>query len=470
MGDIIFVGTSERSHCDVSSASRRRLHNEFLHYPVLQNTKGKQPIKQMAAIQERGVLVVLTGGKLQVHSVSALLASGGGSGTDIVPDIGSVRGATDVTGFHIKKDVGRYYLAAIHSKKKVTVYQLSDTVTSGEGMFPEVRSGLALPEVALTVAWSGASLLLGFKKEFVLMNTTTGQTTGLFPIDTNSPMAANMDPLHELVVGSETTGIRVSFEGTPCSNTGMAWGSQPSAVAFFHPYILSIHDGNQLEVRNPFVKGQQSQLCQALGLKYGDRISTRGYVDLDLPKPSNKARFDPSVLRRDVFVVTTGNSSVFILDFVPLEQQVLALAHNRLFEAALDLCQTCPNEVPQALLNEIRVMFAMHNFQQKHYQEAFQKFRESDVDPRFVIALFPGYMPSYVTWKAQKAKPIDAGDLNESTIREAVQGLVDYLQPRRRPPTAEEMAVLITLEPPTEENLMVQACIDTALMRSYVPS
>lgn len=298
------------------------------------------------------------------------------------------------------------------------------------------------------------------------MNTTTGQTTGLFPVDTNHPLAANMDPLHELIVGSETTGIRVSFEGTPCSNMGIAWASQPSALAYYHPYVLSFHDGNNLEVRNPFLKG--SQLCQTLGLKYGDRLSSRGYVDFDLPKPSNKAKFDPTVLRRDVLVATTGSSSVFILDFVPLEEQALSLAQTRLFEASLDLCQICPNEVPNNLVNEIRVMFAMHHFTLKHYPEAFQKFRESDVDPRFVISMFPGFMPSYVGWKTQKNRPMLDSSEAESNIREAVQSLVDYLQPRRRPPSAEEMAVLITLDPPTEDALMLQACIDTALMRSYV--
>lgn len=117
MRDIVFVGTSDGRIVVIKAIRAEGVYTSSSCITVtFQNTKGKNPIKQMAAIADKGLLIVLTGGKLQVHSVTGL--EKGGTGSDMVPEIGAVRGAVDVTGFHIKKEGGRFYLAAIHSKKK----------------------------------------------------------------------------------------------------------------------------------------------------------------------------------------------------------------------------------------------------------------------------------------------------------------------------------------------------------------
>ncbi|CUF60652.1 Hypothetical protein, putative [Bodo saltans] len=263
----------------------------------------------MVPIPEKNLLVVLIGEQIVLHSLNVVDKPGGPQKAldqlpgDKMPEIGPVRGAKDIIAFHIKKDRGVFYLAAI-LKKKVMVFELRDSGMIRE--FVVIREGLALPDGIRTVTWSGRGLLLGFRKEYVMMDITNGNIDSLFGTGrSNQPIVANLDPIQEMLIGEESAGIRVTLEGEPTAKSGLVWASLPSCMMFSYPYLLSIHDGNSIEVRNPLLltstladqrQSALNTLCQTLNIKYVDRISSKGYVDFDMQRPN--AQTDPLALRR----------------------------------------------------------------------------------------------------------------------------------------------------------------------------
>ena len=142
-----------------------------------------------------------------------------------------------------------FFLAA-SLKKKILIFQYK----AQEGVFVQ-ESRFTVPEGIKTLAWSGKKLLLGFKKEYVLLDTSgsaANVTTALSSTGrTLSPVICNLDPMRELILAHENVGVRVDLEGNPAAQYGVQWQSTPNAVAYIHPYILSLHDQNCIEVRMP---------------------------------------------------------------------------------------------------------------------------------------------------------------------------------------------------------------------------
>ena len=436
----------------------------------IQTTKYKLPIKQMIPIPDKKLMLVMCGEQVILHQLLEMETDQasqanqyGNTQTEKMKEIGPVRNGKDVIAMHLKKERGAYFLVLVQ-KKKAMVLEYKDD----KGEFIMVRDGLALPEGIKSVNWSGKNLMLGFRKEYVLLNTydRDAETTSLFPTGkSGTPAVCNLDPFPELVVGEDNTGVRVFLDGQPSAQCGIVWASLPSAMGFFHPYVLSIHDSSSIEVRNPFnLSGRGSQaLCQTISIKHVDKLSIRQVVDFDTPKPD--ARTDPNAFRKDIIVAVNASNSVFLLEMIPIREQALSLAAGKAFEASLDLCKLCPNEIPQLTLQSIKLNFGMHLFSKKEFVDAIKRFQEADADPKFVISLFPNFLPEYVQRQWKNPVKVKSGlETRElvDCLREALTALVTYLVGLRKPPEVE-----LTSLPVTDEG-MSQVSIDTALVRCFV--
>ncbi len=436
----------------------------------IQTTKYKLPIRQMIPIPEKKLMIVMCGEQAVLHQLldldtdpSLVGNQYGSTQVEKMKEIGPIRNAKDLVAMQLKKERGSYFLVIVQ-KKKAMVLEYKDD----KAEFIMVRDGLALPEGIKSVNWSGKNLMLGFRKEYVLLNTydRDAETTSLFPTGKSGvPAVCNLDPFPELVVGEDSTGVRVALDGSPSAQCGIVWASLPSAMGFFHPYILSIHDSSSIEVRNPFnLAGRGSQaLCQTISIKHVDKLSIRQIVDFDAVKPD--ARTDPNAFRRDIIVAVNASNSVFLLEMIPLREQALSLAAGKAFEASLELCKLCPNEIPQPTLQSIKLNFGMHLFSKKDFPEAIRKFQEADADPKFVISLFPNFLPEFVQrqWKnpVKVKSGLETRELIEC-LKDALTALMTYLVTLRKPPEVE-----LTTLPSTDEG-MTMVSIDTALVRCFV--
>ncbi|KEG11260.1 CNH domain-containing protein [Trypanosoma grayi] len=458
-GNLFFLGTSD-GKLVVYEVSLESYDAQCVH---IQTSKHKQPIRMIVPIVEKEILIAVAGDIIVLHELQHM------SHVQLnclpenrLPELGTVKGTKDVVALHVKRHRGVYSMAVLQ-RKKVTIYEYKDQLQN----FTVVKDALALPEGAKTLLWVGKNLMLGFRREYVLLDVSSGATDCLYPTGKSGvPLLLSLDPVPELLVGGDGTGIRALHDGSLVpGRSGMPWPSLPTSAAYVHPFLLTAHDSNCIEVRVPFLSTLQEStnpaLCQSISVKYADRISQRPFVDFDarLPRPTTP----PDALRKDITIAINSSNTVYLLEFVPLKEQVMALASAKCFEAGLLLCQLCVNEVDETTVVSLKTQFALWTFATKReFRTAMLRFRDANVDPRLVIDLFPGFLTQKgrETWgrpPKEYAVSLDTTDLARH-MQDAVAAFLDYALPLRCEYTAGK-----------EETVRVLAeAIDTAIVKAYV--
>ena len=82
---------------------------------------------------------------------------------------------------------------------------------------------LPLPNVVQVCSWAGKNLLLGLRKEYVLLDTQTSKTVPLFqPGKSGKPVACpGLD---------DNVGVKLTLGGNPASKVGIRWANVPASV------------------------------------------------------------------------------------------------------------------------------------------------------------------------------------------------------------------------------------------------
>ncbi|RNF09300.1 CNH domain-containing protein [Trypanosoma rangeli] len=426
----------------------------------IHSSKHKQPIRMIIPIAEEEILLLVVGDVISVHQLNHMTSAQLDClPEDRLPELHTVKGTKDVVALHLKRQRGTFYMAVLQ-RKKITVYAYRQQLKE----FVIVNDGLLLPDGAKAVLWVGKNLMIGFRREYVLMQVANGVTDCLYPTGkSGTPLLLSLDPVPEVLVGEETTGVRALHDGSrvPGKN-GMPWSSIPTSAAYIHPFLLTIHSGgNCIEVRLPFftdnVKAADAELWQSISLKCADRISQRPFADFDANLP--KETTPPDTLRKDITIVVNSSNTVYLLELVPIREQVLALASVDCVEAGLLLCQLCTNEVDQVTVGSLKTQFALWSFNtKKDFKTAMLRFRDANVDPLLVIYLFPGFLTqrAQAEWQPPQAHthPLETTELAQH-MPNALAAFLDYAVPLRR-------------EYATVETEMLAEAIDTAILKAYV--
>ncbi|RNF19097.1 CNH domain-containing protein [Trypanosoma conorhini] len=422
----------------------------------IHSSKHKQPIRMILPIVERDVLLLVAGDVIAVHQLNRMTSAQlDRLPEDRLPELSAVRGTKDIVALHLKRQRGTFYLAVLQ-RKKITVYAYREQLRE----FVIMNDGLLLPDGAKTLVWVGKNLLIGFRREYVLMHVPSGATDCLYPTGKSGiPLLLSLDPVPEVLVGEENTGVRALHDGSlvPEKKNGIPWPSIPTSAAYVHPFLLTVHDsGNCIEVRLPFFTGSAEAanptLWQSISLKCADRISQRPFADFDVSLPKEAA--PPDALRKDITIVLTSNNTVHLLELVPIREQALALSSVDAVEAGLLLCQLCANEVDQTTVRSLKRQFALWSFNaQKDFRTAMLRFRDANVDPRLVIDLFPGFLTqrARATWQPPQTHATDLAQ----QLPDAAAAFLDYAVPLRR-------------EYATAEAEVLAEAIDTAILKAYV--
>lgn len=457
-GDKMYIGTSEGAVMVYQLVPRTETYETK--GLQIERTKSKQPITQIVTVPQLNVLILVSGGILAAHSM------------DDIVEVAQVKGLKEVMMIDIKKEKDHFYIAVI-VRKKVLIYELRDTPDK----FHKLRE-YSLPEGVKTINWLGKNVMIGFKKEYVMLDVSKQDSTPVTCYPTSKmqiPITCNMVPMREMEIGMDAVGIRVNFDGYPTSKKGITWPSLPTCLCYHHPFVLSIHDQNSIEVRMPFINETEDRdntalatggLCQYVTIKYVDKISIMGaVVDYDIAKPGPGA--DTSVLRRDCIIATTSVNSIYLIEMIPIRDQISQLAASRNFEAALELCSLCPGEVTDKDVNVVHMHFGLDYFSKKQFGKAMENFKRAKACPRFVISLFPKFLAGYIEERyrpeIKNKNPIDPRELTNN-LEAALIALLSFIEPLRDPPAEP----IIDREPPYDEHGMIHSAIDTAILRAFV--
>lgn len=107
------------------------------------------------------------------------------------------------------------------------------------------------PEVA---AWYRNKLVLGYRKEYHIMNDKTGEALSVVGV---SPDVAKGAPVVKLLPGEEillTTldklGVWIDFTAQPLQKNSISWSNAPSKLSFTSPYLIALIDKAGIEIHS----------------------------------------------------------------------------------------------------------------------------------------------------------------------------------------------------------------------------
>lgn len=98
------------------------------------------------------------------------------------------------------------YLIGMYEMDMIFLIGIDSAFVSGNKDFAEVKQ-LPAPDVVKCMAWVGDSLCLGIKREYVIINISTGASFDVFPCGRHSnPLAVTL-PNGELLLGKVTDSL-----------------------------------------------------------------------------------------------------------------------------------------------------------------------------------------------------------------------------------------------------------------------
>ena len=480
--EMLFIGRSQQYR---SGIYRIEDHDQRYSAKIKTTFKVKGVARQMAPLGEKKVLVVLVTDQIMLHNLPELsVLRSDHVPLDCLTERGPVPDTKDCTAFHIKKDNGKYFLAAA-LPKKIVVFEFRDE----SGRFVKVKE-LNSPEKALGICWFGRDLITAFGREYVRVAYDTGHTEKISSHEAiKVATMANLEPREKFVFGKDKSAVRIQV-GPLGADTYPActWPSLPIALTYVDPYLVTISDKNSITAYFPYEipcqSGERLTFSEHILRNNLNRMSTRSYVTYDRTKKKDELLAE---LRKDFTVVVDDKNSIFCLKMTDLKTQARIASRQLKFEFAEELCRMCPAEVTKSTTSDIKLHYALHVLTNKspditaralgvkpgdkaamslpkRLEFTVAKFIEARADPTILVAAFHELLPEDLNRQLVKVT-IDRSELNNgpNTLRQSLDILARYLAGQR--PKLEAVAEKGDTD---KRNDLRRAAVDSALVRSYV--
>ncbi|PIA52660.1 hypothetical protein AQUCO_01000493v1 [Aquilegia coerulea] len=229
--------------------------------------------------------------------------------------------------------------------------------------FVEVKD-YGVPDVVKSMSWCGENICIGIRKEYMILNITSGALSEVFPSGRIAPPLVVPLSSGELLLGKDNIGVFVDQNGKLQQDGKISWSEAPSVVVINKPYAIG-HLPRFIEIRSL----RDYQLVQTVALRSGYRL-----------------------LQSNNFAIAALDNSVYGLFPVPLGAQIVQLTASGKFEEALALCKMLPPEdssLRAAKEASIHLRYGHSLFDIARYEEAMEQFLASQVDVTYVLSLFP---------------------------------------------------------------------------------
>ncbi|CAA6660293.1 unnamed protein product [Spirodela intermedia] len=244
-------------------------------------------------------------------------------------------------------------------QKKVGIFRFD-----GGREFVEVKE-FGVPDVVKSMAWCGENICLGIKREYMILNSSTGALSEVFPSGRIAPPLVTPLALGDLLLGKDNIGVFVDQNGKLLQDGRICWSEAPTSVIINRPYAIA-RLPKYVEIRSlraPY------PLVQTVYLR-----------DVHILLQSNGC------------VIATSGNSVYGLLPVPIDVQIVQLTASGDFEEALALCKLLPPEdsaLRAAKEGSIHIRYGHSLFDNGNYEEAVEQFIASQVDITYVLSLYP---------------------------------------------------------------------------------
>ncbi|XP_068336802.1 vacuolar sorting protein 39-like [Pyrus communis] len=352
-------------------------------YALERNVAGfsKKPLVSMEVLESRELLL----------SLSESIAFHG------LPNLGTIAVITKAKGANVYSWDDRRGFLCFARQKRVCIFRHD----GGRG-FVEVKE-FGVPDVVKSMSWCGENICIGIRREYMILNSTNGALSEVFPSGRIAPPLVVSLPSGELLLGKDNIGVFVDQNGKLCQEGRVCWSDPPNVVVIQKPYAIALLP-RYVEVRSlrdPY------PLIQTVVLRNACRILQ-----------SNNA------------VIVALENAVYGLFPVPLGAQIVQLTASGDFDEALALCKMLPPEeasLRAAKEASIHMRYAHHLFDNGAYEDAMEHFLASQVDITYVLSLYPSMVLPKTTMVAVPEKLMDiSGD--SSYLSRGSSGLSDDME------------------------------------------
>ncbi|CAN0861876.1 Vacuolar sorting protein 39 [Linum grandiflorum] len=276
--------------------------------------------------------------------------------------------------------------------------------------FVEVKE-FGVPDAVKSMSWCGENICIGIKKEYVILNATSGALSEVFPSGRLAPPLVVSLPTGELLLGKENIGVFVDQNGKLLQGERICWSEAPSVVVIQKPYAVALLP-RRVEIRSLRVP---YPMIQTIVLQNVRRLVQ-----------SNNA------------VIVALDNSVHGLFPVPVGAQIVQLTASGNFEEALALCKLLPPEdasLRAAKEGSIHIRYAHHLFDNGSYEEAMEHFVASQVEITYVLSMYPSIILPKTSSILESDKLVDSSP-DAIQLSRGSSGASDDLDP----PSASHLA------------------------------
>ncbi|XP_008241674.1 PREDICTED: vam6/Vps39-like protein isoform X1 [Prunus mume] len=359
-----------------------KLHQEP--YALERNLSGfsKKPLVSMEVLESRELLL----------SLSESIAFHG------LPNLGTIAVITKAKGANVYSWDDRRGFLCFARQKRVCIFRHD----GGRG-FVEVKE-FGVPDVVKSMSWCGENICIGIRREYMILNSTNGALSEVFPSGRLAPPLVVSLPSGELLLGKDNIGVFVDQNGKLLQEGRVCWSEAPNVVVIQKPYAIALLP-RYVEVRSlraPY------PLIQTVVLRNARRI-----------------------LQSNNSVIVALDNAVYGLFPVPLGAQIVQLTASGDFEEALALCKLLPPEeasLRAAKEGSIHMRYAHHLFDNGAYEDAMEHFLASQVDITYVLSLYPSIVLPKTTMVSEPEKLMDiSGD--SSHLSRGSSGISDDMEP-----------------------------------------
>eukprot|EP00698_Gefionella_okellyi_P018751 TRINITY_DN565_c0_g1_i1.p1 TRINITY_DN565_c0_g1~~TRINITY_DN565_c0_g1_i1.p1 ORF type:complete len:1003 (-),score=175.07 TRINITY_DN565_c0_g1_i1:1176-4184(-) len=235
---------------------------------------GKRPIEKLVVVPSLNHLVVLVDGRVLIRDAANL---------GLVMVLNDLRGTSAMC------------LRTHHTGRPALCFAVKRQLMLSEftdDQYKVVRE-LFIPDIAYDVSWADDMLCVGFKREYSLVNSETGEVSDLVEAMREIPLVRHVSEDSFLMV-HEKTGVWIDCEGHEPKPIGeLSWATNPYGLVFHYPFALCLlNDGIdirciQLESIQQTIeldKGKHALLVESHGkilLHHAGRVSLLRPVPTD---------------------------------------------------------------------------------------------------------------------------------------------------------------------------------------------
>jgi hypothetical protein len=394
----------------------------------------KKPITQLAAVPELYILISLSDNVISVHDLTTFT---------LVTCVNKTKGA-NLFAVDVQKrqsPQGEVYLRmGVASKRKIQLFYWENRD------FHELLNDLSLYDFPHALSWCKDSLCVGFKRDYYIINSKTGNLKELFPVGNNQP-----DPLvtrlcdDRLALGRDNMSILINADGDPTQKEPINWSDIPCAMEHSPPYLIAILQ-KFVEVRT---------------------IDPKNLIqNISLPRTKLICQGDGCI-----YVASTNN--VWRLAATPNANQIKQLLQAKQFELALKLAELAeePESEKDKRIRNIKNLYAFDLFCQKRFEESLTLFAKLGTDPSHVIGLYPGLLPE--DFRNKLEYPEKVPEIKGTEHEKGILALIEYLTQKRNELSKDidkEMSTTAIVEGNKTINSRKQLSqiIDTTLLKCYL--